>query len=173
MISKIGPGILVLAFVVGCASGGKWPEGFEPFARASLSPKSGASASGSVIFAKSKDALLVRVAAAKVSKGPHGFHIHEKGDCSSADAKSAGDHYNPGKHKHGGPATKERHVGDLGNVTADEKESVQVDLTMAGMTDAESLIGRSVVLHDKADDLKSQPAGDAGKRIACGVIEKL
>ncbi len=152
----------------------KWPAGAQPFAKATLSAKSGSNVIGTVDFAKSKDGLIVRLYADRVPKGSHGFHIHEKGDCSSADAKSAGDHYNPGGHKHGGPSTGERHIGDLGNVVADDKEAVRADISVAAIdakTDWNTLVGKSIVLHEKADDLKTQPSGDSGKRIACGVIE--
>jgi Cu-Zn family superoxide dismutase len=103
----------------------------------------------------------------------HGFHIHEFGDCTSDDGSSAGGHYNPEGHKHAGPGTASRHAGDLGNIKADDKGVAQLEVTVdnisvAGMKDP--IIGRAVIVHAKADDIKSQPTGDAGGRIACGVI---
>ncbi len=103
----------------------------------------------------------------------HAFHIHEFGDPSAPDGMSAGGHYNPEHHKHGGPESAEHHAGDLGNLTADASGSVTVDLTapdlsIAGMKDP--IIGRGVVIHAKADDLVSQPVGNAGGRIGVGTI---
>ena len=103
----------------------------------------------------------------------HGFHIHEYGDISSADGMSTGGHYNPEGHKHGSPDPKEHHAGDLGNVKADDHGVANLELTLEGISingEHDPIIGRGVVLHAKADDLKSQPSGDAGARIAVGVI---
>ena len=99
-------------------------------------------------------------------------HIHEFGDCSAADATSAGGHFNPGKHPHAGPDMPMRHEGDLGNLTADAAgkahyERVDKDLKLTG---DDSIIGRSVIVHEKVDDLKTQPTGNAGARVACGVV---
>ena len=105
----------------------------------------------------------------------HGFHIHEFGDASSADGSAAGGHYNPegAAHQHAGMDNPMRHAGDLGNVQADGSGAASIDVTdpdlsIAGMN--HPIIGRGLVLHANADDLKSQPAGNAGPRIAVGVI---
>ncbi len=105
----------------------------------------------------------------------HGFHVHEWGDDTGTDGMSAGGHYNPEGHPHGGPmdAMDMHQAGDLGNVTADATGAVHIDMTVdfisiAGMKDP--IIGRSVVLHRDADDFKAQPAGNAGPRIAVGII---
>jgi Cu-Zn family superoxide dismutase len=103
----------------------------------------------------------------------HGFHIHEFGDCSAPDASSAGGHYNPEGHQHAGPIDAMHHAGDLGNVTADATGKAHLELTMKDLSingATNPIVGRSVVLHAQPDDLKSQPAGNAGARIACGVI---
>jgi len=105
----------------------------------------------------------------------HGFHIHEKADLSDPELKSAGGHFNPGMHKHGGPHTGEHHAGDLGNIEADDQGKATYDATVQGITldDAKTgIIGKSVIVHGKADDLKTDPAGDSGPRIAGGVIER-
>lgn len=104
--------------------------------------------------------------------GKHGFHIHEFGDCSSADPKCHGGHFNPDKKKHGGPTDLERHVGDLGNITADGRGKARINMTdrLISLSGPRSIIGRAVIIHAKADDLKSQPSGDAGDRIAGGVV---
>ena len=103
----------------------------------------------------------------------HGFHIHEFGDCSAPDGSSAGAHYNPEGHSHAGPDSAKRHAGDLGNLQSDDSGKAKLELTMSGISingEKNPIIGRSVIIHQKQDDLKSQPSGDAGGRIACGVI---
>lgn len=102
----------------------------------------------------------------------HGFHIHEFGDASSLDAKSAGGHYNPGGCEHAGPGAPKHHAGDLGNVTAgtDGNAAIDVYLDDVQICGEHGILGRGVILHKNADDLKSQPAGNAGDRIGIGVI---
>jgi Cu-Zn family superoxide dismutase len=104
----------------------------------------------------------------------HGFHIHEKGDLSAPDLASAGAHFNPGGHKHGGPEGTERHGGDLGNLTADASGKATYEATIEGLTLDESktgIIGRSVIVHEKPDDMKTDPSGSSGARVAGGVIK--
>jgi Cu-Zn family superoxide dismutase len=104
----------------------------------------------------------------------HAWHIHEKGDCSAPDASSAGEHFNPTNVKHGGPDGEERHAGDFGNLQADKQGKATKTMVMKGITIAEgttSIVGKGFIVHDKKDDLKTQPSGNAGGRIACGVIE--
>lgn len=98
----------------------------------------------------------------------HGFHIHEFGDCTVVDGSGAGPHFNPSGMKHGGPQSPERHAGDLGNVKSDVKGSASMTAIDTGSISA--IVGRSVILHEKADDMKTDPAGNAGLRVACGVI---
>lgn len=102
----------------------------------------------------------------------HGFHIHEFGDCTELDGTSAGGHFNPQDQPHGGPDSEERHVGDLGNITVDENGYGEVDYidTMLSFEGANNIIGRGVIVHADEDDLESQPTGDAGARLSCGVI---
>ena len=103
----------------------------------------------------------------------HGFHVHERGDISAPDGSSCGGHYNPEGHGHAGPQHAKRHAGDLGNVDADAQGVAKYEVTLANLTLAgprNAIIGRSLVLHAQADDLSSQPAGNAGARIAVGVI---
>ena len=105
----------------------------------------------------------------------HGFHVHEKGDCSAPDGSSAGPHFNPAGHEHGDTTSPFSHSGDLGNVTADAKGMAKVLVTKKEASIAVgnyySYLGRSIVVHKSADDLKSQPAGASGDKIACGVIK--
>jgi Cu-Zn family superoxide dismutase len=107
------------------------------------------------------------------SAGPKGIHIHEKGDCSAPDAKSAGAHFNPTSARHGAsPMTG--HAGDMGNITFSDTGKANVDMVLEGLTvstDAKNgIMGRAVVVHMAADDLKTDPAGNSGDRAACGVI---
>jgi Cu-Zn family superoxide dismutase len=98
----------------------------------------------------------------------HGFHVHENGDCSAADGSSAGGHYNPAKVEHGAPHATS-HGGDLGNIEADDKGVARVSIHKDGVTVAQ-LIGKGVIVHAQPDDLKTQPTGNSGARIGCGVI---
>jgi Cu-Zn family superoxide dismutase len=102
----------------------------------------------------------------------HAFHIHQFGDCSSPDAMSAGGHYNPEGHEHGLPDKEQRHAGDLGNLQADDSGKAHHEITVKNVTIAGTknpIIGRGVIVHAKPDDGR-QPVGNAGARIACGVI---
>jgi Cu-Zn family superoxide dismutase len=129
--------------------------------------------SGTVTFTEVADGVQVHAEITGLTPGNHGFHVHEFGDCSAADASSAGAHFNPTSKPHAGPDAVERHVGDMGNVEADASGKAKleyVDHEISLTNEQRSVIGRSVVVHAKADDLKSQPAGDSGARIACGVI---
>ena len=137
-----------------------------------LHPTKGSSVSGLVTFTKVDDGVRVVADMTGLTPGDHGFHIHDFGDCSAPDSTSAGGHFNPTGHEHGGPDAEKRHIGDLGNITADANgkghyDRVDKQLTFEG---PHSIIGRSVIVHEKADDLKSQPTGDAGGRVACGVV---
>lgn len=145
-------------------------------ATAVLAATKGNQASGTVNFKQKGDKVLVD---AKVTglkpNGTFGFHIHEKGDCSAADGSSAGGHFNPAGMPHGGPESAQRHGGDLGNLKADANGNAQLKLETSGISlgaDKTSIVGRAVIVHAQADDLKSQPTGNAGARIACGLISK-
>lgn len=139
---------------------------------AKLEPKSGGQVTGTVTFTKSGDDVQVVADIQHLKPGKHGFHIHEKGDCSAADAASAGGHFNPTHQHHGGPMTAEHHTGDLGNIEADASGKAHLDWKgKMSLSGADSIIGKSVVVHEKEDDLKTDPAGNSGARVACGVIE--
>ena len=139
-----------------------------------LEPRSGSSTSGTARFTPESNGLRVHVEVQGATPGEHGVHIHEKGDCSDPKATSAGGHFNPnmGAH-HGGPDTDPRHGGDLGNMTVDASGNGTLDVVVPGLTVSggdNGVVGRSIVVHEKADDLKSQPSGNAGGRLAVGVI---
>ena len=144
-------------------------------ATAELRPSSGSTVSGSVNFAQLDEALRIEATVSGLTPGEHGLHLHENGDCSAADASSAGGHWSPDDDPHGAPTDHptEHHAGDLGNLTAGSGgmgNLVQEDaeLTLIGEY---GVVGRAVVVHRGADDLQSQPAGDAGEPVACGVVE--
>ncbi len=137
-----------------------------------LHPASGSHVTGTVSFTKVEGGVRIVADVEGLTPGEHGFHVHEFGDCSAPDATSAGPHYNPGKHQHAGPDTEMRHNGDLGNLTADAAgkahyERVDKELKLSGEN---SIVGRGLIVHANADDLKTQPTGNAGPRVACGVI---
>lgn len=137
-----------------------------------LYPTQGNTAAGVVTFTKEEGGIRVVAKLTGVPKGEHGFHIHEFGDCSAADGTSAGGHFNPTAMQHAGPMADKRHVGDLGNITADEQSNVSLDYVdkhLAFMGPS-SIIGHAVILHANPDDFTTQPTGNAGGRIACGVI---
>jgi Cu-Zn family superoxide dismutase len=142
-------------------------------ATAVLHPTAGNKVGGTVTFTEVADGVQVHANITGLTAGKHGFHVHEFGDCSAPDASSAGAHFNPTNQPHAGPDDSARHVGDMGNVEANASGKATVDYVdhdMSLTNDQKSVIGRSVVVHVKADDLKTQPSGDSGARVACGAI---
>ncbi len=137
-----------------------------------LIPTVGNSVTGVVRFTQVEGGVRIVAEVSGLKPGEHGFHIHEFGDITAADGMSAGGHLNPGHAKHGAPGAAERHEGDLGNLTADATGHATLDYvdTVIRLNGPTSIIGRGVVVHADADDLKSQPVGNAGKRVATGVI---
>jgi len=156
-------GVLMLA---GCGGG------MESGATARLAALGGSGVTGTVTFTPQGDKVQVEAELAGLRPGKHGLHIHEFGDCSAADGLSAGGHFNPEGHPHGGPGAAS-HPGDLGNVEADAQGRAKLSLVVEKITiDAGKLgvVGRGLIVHANADDLVSQPVGEAGGRVACGVI---
>jgi Cu-Zn family superoxide dismutase len=146
----------------------------EPAATATLSPASGSEVRGNITFTQAgPNRVRVSGTVSGHTAGLKGFHIHEKGDCSAPDAMSAGGHFNPMKAKHGAtPAAG--HAGDMGNLSFNDFGSATINMVLEGISvsaDAPNgIIGRAVVVHMQADDLKTDPTGNAGGRAACGVI---
>ena len=140
---------------------------------ANLGPTKGYDVKGTVIFTKVDGGIKIVADVEGLTPGKHGFHVHEYGDCSSPDGSSAGGHFNPDGVKHGGPNDPVRHVGDMGNLVADQNGKAHYEWIDSLMTfyGPHNIIGRSVIVHGGADDLISQPSGNAGPRVACGVIE--
>jgi Cu-Zn family superoxide dismutase len=146
-----------------------------PAATAQLAPTQGNRVAGTVSFVQRGETVQVDARVIGLTPGPHGFHIHERGNCTAADASSAGNHFNPAGTEHGGPQGAPRHGGDLGNLEADANGVAVYSVQVTGIsleTGEESIIGRAVIVHASADDMKSQPAGNAGARQACGLISK-
>ncbi len=138
-----------------------------------LSATEGNNVNGTITFTRDGKKVKIVADLQGLTPGKHGFHVHENGDCSSADGTSAGGHFNPENKKHGSPKDKERHVGDLGNIEADGSGNAHLEMTddLISLSGENSIIGKAIIVHAGEDDLKTQPTGDAGARVACGVIE--
>ena len=164
-------GILVVASMMAVAVVSAQAESVTK-AIAVLSPTKGSSVSGTVTFTKVDGGVKIVADVAGLTPGQHGFHIHEFGDCSAPDATSAGGHFNPRHMQHGGPDASARHAGDFGNLEADASGKAHYERvdTMISLDGAESIVGHGVIVHASADDLKTQPTGNAGARVACGAI---
>jgi len=138
-----------------------------------LRSTAGNNVTGTVTFTEVEDGVRVDAVITGLTPGKHGFHVHEFGDCSAPDAGSAGGHFNPTNKPHGGADAIERHLGDMGNVEADASGAAKLtylDHRMSLANDKLSIVGRAVIVHAKPDDLKTQPSGDSGDRVACGVV---
>ena len=162
---------VMAALVAGCATGARAASEASPMAWAELRNASGASV-GSALLRQENGRVRIVVQASGLAPGRHGIHVHSVGQCEAPAFQSAGAHFNPSGAPHAGPDDAKRHVGDLGNIKADASGTARykrVDklITLSGTN---SIIGRSIIVHAKADDLKTQPSGDAGDRIGCGVI---
>jgi Cu-Zn family superoxide dismutase len=143
-------------------------------ASATLAPTKKSKVKGTIEFKEVEGGVEVTANVENLKPGDHAYHVHEKGDCSAPDGASAGGHFNPNNHKHGAPDGEERHEGDFGNLTAGKDGKATKTFVMKGITldDAPtSILGKGFIVHEKADDFKTQPTGNAGARIACGVIE--
>ena len=137
-----------------------------------LHPTAGNSVEGTVHFMAVSGGVNVKASLKGLAPGNHGFHVHEYGDCTAPDGASAGGHFNPRGEPHGAPTDAHRHEGDLGNVTAASDGTATLEWTDRQMKldGAEGVIGHAVIVHANPDDLKTQPSGNAGARVACGVI---
>jgi Cu-Zn family superoxide dismutase len=143
---------------------------------AELRPTTGNQAAGKATFTRTAEGVEVVVEMQGLMPGKHGIHVHEKGDCSAPDASSAGGHFAPDGAPHGGPDNPagQRHAGDLGNIEATPDGTAnyrRVDQIIQ-LEGPNSVIGKAILVHAGADDLTSQPTGDSGARVACGIIEK-
>ena len=161
----------VALFVVGCAS--MQPAG--PTAVAELKPTAGSKTEGTVSFTQRGDKVVVVARVSGLAPGSHGFHIHDKGDCSAPDGTSAGGHFNPLGKPHAQPTTADRHAGDMPMLEADGAGNATLTATLDVITigsGATDIVGRGVIVHKDPDDWKTQPTGNSGARVACGVIKR-
>ncbi|HEY3075268.1 MAG TPA: superoxide dismutase family protein [Burkholderiales bacterium] len=163
------------ALTAGCQGVHRQSAPQEPLqATAALQSTKGSKAFGEATFEQVGDKVHVIVNAQGLKPNQeHGFHIHEAGDCSSGDGMSAKGHFNPQGKPHGNPASSEHHAGDLPALKADKDGRAKLEADIAGVTLApgpSSIVGRGLIIHADPDDYKTQPTGNSGARIACGVI---
>jgi len=169
-------GILAVAITAvlaaGCGAMGLGDGGAS--ATANLEPTKGNNARGTVKFTQHGDKVRVSGQISGLQPGAeHGFHMHEKGDCSSGDGMSAGGHFNPAGKPHG-PQSGDHHGGDMPNLKADASGMAKADFEISGVSigsGSADIAGKGLIVHKDPDDYKTQPTGNAGPRIACGVIK--
>ncbi len=134
-----------------------------------------AQSSGIAWFEEADDGKTrIRVRVDGLPAGEYAVHVHERGDCSDDNFESAGGHFNPDNKKHGAPDAEERHAGDLGNIKVEEDGLGEMELwsdKLRVKVSDYSVVNRAVIVHEKPDDFKSQPSGNAGSRIMCGVVK--
>lgn len=170
MIRLIAP-VAAAFFVTACATP---PSG--PTASAQLMATKGNTATGQVQFTQKGDKVLVtgEVRGLKPN-AEHGFHVHEKGDCSSGDGMSAGGHFNPEGKAHGAYGHGEHHAGDVPSLKADATGTARFSFesrTLSVGSGTADVVGRGLIVHRDPDDFKTQPTGNSGPRLACGVIAR-
>jgi Cu-Zn family superoxide dismutase len=166
---RISIAVPALFLIAGCASLEEMGGGEK--ATASLQPTQGNEVKGTVTFTQRGDRVHVSANVTGLKAGSvHAFHVHEKGDCSAADGMSAGGHFNPAGKPHGAQ-DGEHHAGDMPNIVADGYGNATASFDLTGVT-VQSFEGKGLIVHRDPDDYKSQPAGNAGPRVACGVIAK-
>jgi superoxide dismutase, Cu-Zn family len=161
-----------VGFISACANYGPNNTAF-----VQLDPTRGNNVSGSLQFLQHGD--LVRVTGQLSGLSPnteHGFHIHDKGDCSSGDGMSAAGHFNPERKPHGAHGQGEHHAGDIPSLKADAYGVAKVNFESSTISlrddKSTNIIGHGVIVHKDADDYTTQPTGNSGARLACGVIKK-
>lgn len=166
--------LLVCSALTGCPKPPPGPTGeVVTMATAAIESRSSSTVTGTASFEQVERKVKIVVEISGATAGQHGLHIHEKGDCSDPAAKSAGDHFNPGKSDHGGPEKSSHHAGDFGNMTIaeDGKGRLEIELDSISVSQGENaILGRAIVFHEKPDDLTTQPSGNSGVRQGCGVI---
>ncbi len=174
---------LFAATLAGCATTAPPPPPPPPaktqpfqFAMVNLAPASGTLVSGKLRVIAQADGVYLTGEIGGLGRGrTHAIHIHERGDCSAADASSAGGHFNPSGAAHGRASSGAHHAGDIDNLVANDAGVARVDAYVRGVTlgggGPTDIIRRAVIVHANADDYTTQPTGNAGARVACGVIE--
>ncbi|MDQ3057695.1 MAG: superoxide dismutase family protein [Pseudomonadota bacterium] len=147
-------------------------------ATVNLASASGSLVSGKVMAMPMGDGVHLRgEVGGLAANSTHGIHVHERGDCSAADASSAGEHFNPTTDPHGKQGSGAHHAGDMDNIVANASGVAKIDMHVMGVTlggsAANDVAGRALIVHAMADDYRSQPSGNAGARVACGVIRAM
>jgi Cu-Zn family superoxide dismutase len=170
MIRLIAP-LTAVFLVTACATTASGPS-----ATAQLIATQGNSVTGQVQFTQQGDKVLVTAEVRGLKPNTeHGFHVHEKGDCSSVDGLSAGGHFNPDGKAHGAHDQSEHHAGDLPSLKADASGTAFVSFesnTLSVGSGKADVLGRGLIVHRDPDDYKTQPTGNSGPRLACGVVVK-
>ena len=179
---------VAIAMMAGCASSGTPTATTKPSsdnapakstasrATVNLAPASASLVSRTLTLVPMGDDMHITGEVGGLKPGDtRGFHIHEKGDCSAADASTAGGHFNPAGAAHGRSGQGPHHAGDTDNIVADAKGVARIDAHVTGVTlgggAGNDIAGRAVIVHAAADDYTTQPTGNAGARVACGVIK--
>jgi Cu-Zn family superoxide dismutase len=142
---------------------------------AQIAPTQGNTGTGSLALSPSGEGVHISGAIQGLKPDAEfGFHVHEKGDCSAPDGSSAGGHFNPAQAQHGNPTGGAHHAGDMVNIKSNAEGVAQVDTTATGTTlhgdPSTDIMGKAIVVHESPDDYTTQPSGNSGKRVACGVI---
>lgn len=176
------PIALVVLFAAGCASKQQTPTTGEPTAAstagkkaiAKIDPKSGSELLGVAVFKEEAGQITLVIDLSKAPAGKHAAHLHEKGDCSAPDGTSAGAHWNPTTEAHGKWGHGAHHLGDIGNIEVGEDKAGRITLTTdkwsIGTGATNDIVGKAVIVHAVEDDFTTQPTGNAGGRIGCGVV---
>ena len=178
-MNKLAIGMSLLVGTLAFAKGDK--KAAPPPAKAkevsgNVESKSGSKLTGKYTFSEKGKEVMLKVTVEGAAPGDHAVHIHETADCSDPDGKKAGGHWNPAAEAHGAWASPHHHMGDIGNmkVGADGKGTVELttDKWTIGGDAKTDVTGHAIVVHEKVDDFTTQPTGNAGNRIGCGVIAK-
>ncbi len=145
-------------------------------AKANMQGKSGQNVSGHVLLRQTDEGVSMSLDLQGLpANSTHAFHVHQTGDCSAPDAKSAGGHFNPDNHDHGAPSQDDVHAGDMGNIQSDAQGRVQTTLVNDRINlykaDNHSVLNRALIVHATEDHFDVQPSGNAGPRVSCGVIQ--
>ncbi|HEX5172508.1 MAG TPA: superoxide dismutase family protein [Cyclobacteriaceae bacterium] len=164
--------MLILLLLAGTSCGPKRSK-----AKAMIQSASGSTLTGEAIFEETNGGVKMTLTVKGATPGTHAVHLHESGDCSAGDATSAGGHWNPTHEAHGNRAGGgDFHAGDIANLQVGDDGTGTLEVTAADWTiggdDQKNVIGKAVIIHANEDDFVSQPAGNAGARVGCGVVEK-
>lgn len=171
LIGALGSALLALALGEGVAQAHE----SHPSVTAEVQPRSGSQVQGMLTFMEHDGDVTIRGRITGLSPGKHGIHIHTNGNCDALDGMSAGGHYSPAGGRHNAPTEANRHLGDLGNIVAGPDGVAEINLAAEDVSLAligmKSIVDRAIVIHAKEDDF-TDPTGNSGARVGCGVIEQ-